>query len=92
MNSVFILNHISKSGDIKFLGIFSSREKAINEVSNYINLPGFKDCRNGFFVGEYCINKTTWNEGYISQERMPDNLGEQVIVARMTSPSPRKKK
>lgn len=71
MKTVFILQHSYEVGDngeydeIKFIGVYSSREKAEVVVEKYKNLPGFKDYLNGFHINEHEIDKDNWTEGFI---------------------------
>jgi len=55
MKEVFVLEHIyeiNNSEEIKFIGIYSSEQKAKNAIEELKSQPGFKDRPNNF-----CINK-----------------------------------
>ena len=69
MGSVFVLQHVHsrKDGveDVKFIGVYSSREKAEAAVSRLIRLPGFADAPDGFHIDEYPVDQDQWSEGYV---------------------------
>lgn len=68
MKKVYILHHVhefeSGEEDVKLIGVFSSKEKALKAVDDHGKLPGFKDHLNGFSIDEYIIDKSEWNEGF----------------------------
>jgi hypothetical protein len=70
MGSVFVLQHVhsGKDGveDVKFIGVYSSREKAEAAVARLGRCPGFLEAREGFHVDEYVIDQDHWVEGYIA--------------------------
>ena len=59
--SVFVLQHVHSTGDdvedVKFIGVFSSREKAQAAVARL----GRAD---GFHIDEYRVDQDQWVEGY----------------------------
>ena len=69
MASVFVLQHVhSREGsaeDVKFIGVYSSREKAQEAVARMSRLPGFADAPDGFAIDEYRIDQDQWVEGYV---------------------------
>ncbi len=68
MPSVFVLQHvrIQEEGaeDIKFIGVYSTREKAQAAVTRLSRQPGFADAPNGFHIDEYRVDQDHWAEGY----------------------------
>ena len=72
MGNVYLLQHTYFYGDndeheeTKILGIFDSRDKAQAAITQYIELPGFKDFSDECFsIDEYQLNKTEWAEGFV---------------------------
>ena len=70
MASVFVLQHVRlRDGgveDVKFIGVYSSREKADAAVARLSRLPGFSDATDGFHVDEYRVDQDQWAEGYVA--------------------------
>lgn len=68
MTSVFVLQHAhtKEDGDedVKFIGVYSSREKAQAAVTRVGRQPGFSDKPDGFHIDEYRIDQDQWAEGY----------------------------
>jgi hypothetical protein len=69
MASVFVLQHVHSREDgvedVKFIGVYSSREKAQEAVVRMSCLPGFVDAQDGFYIDEYRIDQDQWVEGYV---------------------------
>ncbi len=69
MASVFVLQHVhvQEDGveDVKFIGVYSSRENAEAAVARLGRLPGFSDAPGGFHVDEYRVDQDQWVEGYV---------------------------
>jgi hypothetical protein len=69
MASVFVLQHVHTREDgfedVKFIGVYSSREKAQAAVARLSRLPGFADSPDGFHVDEYRVDRDHWAEGYV---------------------------
>ena len=69
MASVFVLQHVHAREDgvedVKFIGVYSSREKADAAVARLGRLPGFSDAPDGFHVDEYRVDQDHWVEGYV---------------------------
>ena len=69
MASVFVLQHVHSredgAEDVKFIGVYSSREKADAAVVRLSRLPGFSSAPDGFHVDEYCVDQDQWAEGYV---------------------------
>lgn len=68
---VYLVEHSYEVGEdgaydeIKFIGVYSTREKAEQVVEKYKKLPGFRDYLEGFHIGKHEIDKDNWNEGFI---------------------------
>lgn len=76
MKSVFILQHsyeLSESGekDTKFIGVYSSREKAQAAIERLSLQPGFKDYPDYFYIDEYEIDQDDWCEGFAAVNYEP---------------------
>jgi hypothetical protein len=71
-NRVYILHHVHEfedgHEDIKLIGIFSTKQKALNVLESYKTLPGFKQNIDGFSVNEYTIDRSGWNEGFVTMD------------------------
>jgi hypothetical protein len=69
MASVFVLQHVHAgedgNEDVKFIGVYSSREKAQEAVARLGQLPGFSDAPDGFHIDEYRVDQDHWVEGYV---------------------------
>ena len=70
MASVFVLQHVHEREDgvedVKFIGVYSSREKALAAMARLSRQPGFADAREGFHIDEYRVDQDHWAEGYVS--------------------------
>lgn len=70
LSSVFVLHHVHVIDDddenVKLLGVYSTRAIAMDRIETYKNLPGFKECPDGFEITEYEIDEDNWQEGYIT--------------------------
>ena len=70
MASVFVLQHVHlREGgveDVKFIGVYSSREKAEAAVARLSRLPGFSTAAGGFHIDEYRVDQDHWAEGYVA--------------------------
>jgi len=68
MASVFVLQHVHAredgDEDVKFIGVYSSREKADEAVARLVRLPGFSEAPEGFHLDEYRVDQDHWVEGY----------------------------
>ena len=69
MASVFVLQHVHSREDgvedVKFIGVYSSREKADAAVTRLSCQPGFSDAPDGFHIDEYRADQDYWVEGYV---------------------------
>jgi hypothetical protein len=70
MASVFVLQHVHTqedgAEDVKFIGVYSSRERADAAVARLGRLPGFADTPDGFHIDEYRVDQDHWAEGYVA--------------------------
>lgn len=70
MTSAFILQHVHEADDgtedVKFIGVYSSREAAQAAVKRLCRAPGFVETPEGFSIDEYQLDQDHWAEGYIS--------------------------
>ncbi|MBX9627895.1 MAG: hypothetical protein K2X82_29115 [Gemmataceae bacterium] len=70
MATVFVLQHIHETADgaddVKFVGVYSSRQKAQEAVRRLAAAPGFADAPDGFHVDEYRVDHDQWAEGYVT--------------------------
>jgi len=71
------LHIVNNNEDLKIIGIYSSKNRAIEAVNRMISLPGFKDYphivdpmndenENGFYIDEYIIDEDNWCEGFVT--------------------------
>lgn len=69
MSSVFVLQHVHSmddgTEDVKFIGVYSTREKAEVAVTRLGRVPGFSDAPDGFHIDEYRVDQDQWVEGYV---------------------------
>lgn len=70
MASVFVVQHVhAREGgveDIKFIGVYSSRENADAAVARLSRVPGFSDAPDGFSIDEHQLDQDHWAEGYVA--------------------------
>ena len=63
MTKVSVLQHVhAREGgekDVKFIGVYSSREKAQAAIGRLGQAPGFSDAPAGFHIDEYVRKKGT---------------------------------
>jgi hypothetical protein len=68
--SVYVVQHVHASEgnteDTKFIGVYSSRDKAHAAVERLSRTPGFSDAPDGFCIDEYQLDKDQWAEGYVT--------------------------
>ena len=70
MTKVYVLQHIHSvddgADDVKFIGVYSSREKAQAAIIRLSLAPGFAEAPEGFHIDEYQVDKDQWVEGYVT--------------------------
>jgi hypothetical protein len=59
--------------DVKFIGVFSSWEKAQGAKQQLKDKPGFCESPNGFHTEPYEVDKIYWEEGFCT---VPDEIME----------------
>ena len=68
MTTVYVVQHVhSPRGDekdVKFIGVYSSREKAQAAMGRLSQAPGLSDAPAGFHIDEYELDKDQWVDGY----------------------------
>jgi len=68
MTRVYVLQHVHSmedgAEDVKFIGVYSSRENAQAAIARLGHAPGFSDALAGFHIDEYQVDKDQWVEGY----------------------------
>ena len=78
MNSVFVLQHVNTSDDgaedVKFIGVYSTRENALAAVERLSCVPGFTDAQDGFHIDEYVLDRDQWTEGFVHLSEGNDAL------------------
>lgn len=76
MKTVFILQHSYELPDTgeeetKFIGVYSSKDKAENAIERLSKQPGFRDFPDHFYIDEYEIDRDNWSEGFITEIYKP---------------------
>jgi hypothetical protein len=70
MPNIFVLQHVHSredgAEDVKFIGVYSSREKAQAAATRLSRAPGFSDAPDGFHIDEYRVDQDHWVEGYVT--------------------------
>lgn len=70
MAIVFVLQHVHEREDgvedVKFIGVYSSLDKAQAAEARLHHLPGFSDEPDGFHIDEYHVDQDQWSEGYVT--------------------------
>jgi hypothetical protein len=68
MKKVFILQHVRKINenleDIKFIGVYSSKEKAKDTINRLKFKRGFRKYKDAFYIDKYQIDKDNWTDGF----------------------------
>ncbi|MGH8422789.1 MAG: hypothetical protein ACRER3_10610 [Pseudomonas fluorescens] len=70
MNIVYTATHTHKlpngHDDIKFIGVYDSRESAADAVKRASLKAGFSEAEAGFFIESYQLGKDHWTEGFFT--------------------------
>jgi hypothetical protein len=78
MRTVIVLQHIHfhdrDNEEVKLIGIYSTREKAIDAVACLRTQPGFQDSPDiiedasvsGFTLDTYTVDQDNWAEGFFT--------------------------
>jgi hypothetical protein len=68
LTRVYVLQHVHSpdddAEDVKFIGVYSSRESAEAAIARLNLTPGFSDSPAGFHIDEYQVDKDHWSEGF----------------------------
>lgn len=68
MTRVYVLQHVhlmvDGTEDVKFIGVYSSRENAQAAIIRIGQTAGFSEAPDGFHIDEYQVDKDQWVEGY----------------------------
>lgn len=85
MNTVFLVQHLydlENNEEVKFVGVYSSLEKAQQAIERLRLLPGFMEKPEGFNIDEYTLNQDHWTEGFvtITSVEVPDIMGKWKTV------------
>jgi hypothetical protein len=75
LTSVFVVQHVARvdepDEDVKLIGVYSTRERAVTAVEQLRRAPGFCDHADGFHIDEYEIDKDHWVEGFFTANGDP---------------------
>jgi hypothetical protein len=67
---VFVVQHLhvihDDQEDVKFIGVYSSRDTAEEAVQRLRAKPGFCDAPEGFSIDPYNLNEDNWTDGYVT--------------------------
>jgi hypothetical protein len=66
MKHAYLLQHERPdTGDVKVIGIYSSRESAAAAIERLRTQPGFRDHPDGFAIDRYALDRDHWSEGFL---------------------------
>jgi hypothetical protein len=67
-DSIWLVQHVARAGtddeDVKFVGAYSSPQRAQEAVERFATLPGFCKYPDGFSVDKYTLDEDHWSEGF----------------------------
>jgi len=67
---VFVLQHVHQfddgAEDVKFIGVYSSRQNAEAAIRRLSQQPGFCNTPDGFSTDSYSLDADHWTEGYVT--------------------------
>jgi len=67
---VFVVQHLNVHEDgeeeVKFIGVYSTREAAQDAVNRLRLKPGFCDTPDGFSIDLYWMDQDGWPDGYMT--------------------------
>jgi hypothetical protein len=86
---MWILSHEHERSDekqhfsdhLKFLGFFSSREKARSAKATLASKPGFRETAHGFSVGRSAVDVPDWEDGFTICTYGTDNGARGIVPA-----------
>ena len=69
MAAVFVVQHVREDPegceDVKFIGAYSTFERAQQSVEDHKELPGFSNYAGGFSIQQYEVDADHWTEGFM---------------------------
>jgi homoserine kinase type II len=81
---VYVVQHVHVQGndeeDVKFLGVYSSRENADAAITRLGQATGFAETSERFFVDEYQVDKDHWVEGFVTVESAPTTDRKNILA------------
>ncbi len=69
MQHVFVVQHeyeLADHDEVKFIGVYATREDAERAVERIKQQPGFRDFPDGFCIDDYEVGKDHWTEGFVT--------------------------
>ncbi len=73
MEKVYLVLHTSDVNqeyeDVKMIGVFSSRNRADQVITDLKTKPGFEEAKRGFTVEELEVDAVEWKDGYVIVDR-----------------------
>jgi homoserine kinase type II len=67
---VWVLQHVHTRGeddeDVKFIGVYSSEESGRAAIDHLSTKPGFAATVEGFDLSKYELDRTWWEEGFVT--------------------------
>ncbi len=73
---IFVVQHLHAQDDgeedVKFIGVYSSRETAQAAVERLKLKPGFCDTPDGFSIDPYTLDEDSWTSGYFTVDYLDD--------------------
>ena len=66
---VFVVQHqheLDGCDEVKFIGVYSSEDRAWSAVDRAKALSGFRDHPDGFSVDPYEVDMDHWTEGFVT--------------------------
>lgn len=69
--AVWVLHHVAREGtddeDVKFIGVYSSQQKAEEAAESLRVKPGFREHPDSFHIERYEIDVDHWVEGFVTE-------------------------
>jgi hypothetical protein len=70
MQDVYVIQHVhlfeEGDEDVKFIGVYSSKENAEKAAERLRLQPGFCDTPDAFSIDIYELNEDNWTSGYVT--------------------------
>lgn len=67
-SSAYLLQHVregeSGEDDVKMIGVYSTRQRALEAIQRLSLKPGFRDFPDGFYIDEYPLDEDHWEDGF----------------------------